>query len=672
MTHTVTLWPPKKWGIAGYLKTINMNTRGDVLVPVSIVTAAGDGLGSCARTAPVWTFNGLTCAAFGEYKHLRHYTSATNPELDVANPIIDLCLYQIAGAPCLLVSYGAADFIDSYDNTGTPTAADATKVTYMTVAGADLYGVCDLGLTSTWQISKCPYPSTPLTATNWSDGIPVGTAAWPIVQLRQIRGGVVAAKGDGLYVWNPNRDFPAYENLLPWLERCPDPLNGVGMFAVKGGVCYPTADGSLYHFDGYTVSDISPKKYHIPHPYNAHLRSRITAGVESGDWLYAATEPCSVGWTHNAGIKVFVYVADTDTYTDITTNTTDGLPSTSGSIAAVGSSAGGGVDYLYVGSDYPFLAVRLLVGTPNSATAVPLTVGYSRVGGSWASIGSNLSDTTVQAGVTFSRDGVVAIWPIASGGVPAAAVVNSETKYWWRFGFTSALSAGTTLKGVAILPARRLGSGNEQLLLWSDHEGRRSHILAGKPTSEGWEWHDLVAFDKGTPIDAMAYGTGFTGASATPEASMLLAVGQYDRDGAFVGVGGGITGYSLPAGSYSSRLFPAPQDLADEGYLTAVKKATKYRIVNNYVMQDDTVDLQQRWDHKVWDTVAEDSRSGPIEIQGLPSRGLRLETMLSLTDNDDDSVNGPSISAVEVDIEVLENVSYEQIQEHDETTPLSE
>jgi len=78
MTHTVTLWPPKKRGIAGYIKSFNMDTRGDDLAPMSVAVAAGDTNGSVARTAPVWTFNGLTCAAFGEYKHLRHYTSATN------------------------------------------------------------------------------------------------------------------------------------------------------------------------------------------------------------------------------------------------------------------------------------------------------------------------------------------------------------------------------------------------------------------------------------------------------------------------------------------------------------------------------------------------------------------------------------------------------------------
>jgi len=666
MTHTVTLWPPKKRGIAGYIKSFNMDTRGDDLAPMSVAVAAGDTNGSVARTAPVWTFNGLTCAAFGEYKHLRHYTSATNPELDVANPIVDLCLFSsAAGADCLLVSYGTADFIDSYDNTGTPAASTDTKITYMTMAGADLYGVCDLGAYNTWNISKCPSGSNPLTATNWSDGVPVGNSCWPIVQLRQVNGGVIAAKGDGLYKWNEN--LSKYENLLPWLERCPDPLNGVGMFAVKDGVCYPTADGALYHFDGHTVDDISPKKYHTPHRYNTHLRSRLTAGVEADNWVYVATEPCSVGWTHNAGIKVFTY--DPTAYTDITANLIDGLPSTSVSVAGLGS---GEEHSLFVGAEFPFLAVKFLIGTANTAADVWTAVKYdSGVGApnNWFSVTPR--DGTAQAGATLSRDGVVVSAPGSNLYTWAKTTINSESKYWWQFTIgNTGLAAGTTLRGIAILPARKLR--NDLLPTTADDAGAVGHVLAGRRSGSEWEWHDVGCFWRGTIIDAMAYGVGFTGSATTPDAAMLLAIGQFDRDYLFPGVA--VYNPSIPpVGSYAPRFYPAPVDLADEGYRTAVKTAKKYRIVTNYVQSDDRITVEQRFDHKVWDTVASAAYSGPSELDApAHAKGLRLETMLSLTDNDDDSVNGPSISAVEVDLEVLEGVPYSDILEHDESTPLSE
>jgi len=670
MTHTITLWPPKERGIAGCLKTINMDTRGENLVPVCVTTAAGDTNGSTARTAPVWTFNGLTCAAFGEYKHLRHYTPATNPELDVANPIIDLCLFQTAAAaPSLLVSYGTADFIDSYDNTGTPTASTDTKITYMTMAGADLYGVCDLGAYNTWNISKCPSGSSPLTATNWSDGVPVGNSCWPIVQLRQVRGGVIAAKGDGLYKWNEN--LSKYENLLPWLECCPDPLNGVGMFAVKDGICYPTTDGSLYHFDGYTVSDISPKRYHIPHPYNAHLRSRITAGVDSGDWVYVATEPLSAGWTHNAGIKVFTY--DPTVYTDITANLIDGLPSTTASIAALGS---GESQYLFVGADYPFRAVKFLVRTANAAAEAIDSLDYSLAAGSWQNSAA-WHDTTNQAGVGFSRDGIVALRANYTPSDFVKQTVNSQSKYWFRLTLgNTGIAAGTTLRGVAISPFRYLPVSNTDMSIAADAAGARVHILAGRWVGSKWEWHDIAALTvsgtagEGGTIDALVYGSGFTGSTSTPEMPMLLAIGQYGREQVFIGTGTP-TAYGLIGNP--SIIYFAPHDLADEGYRTAIKTATKYLVATNYIMTDDKVGIQQRFDHKPWDTVTSAAYSGPSEVDApAHGKGLRLETSLSITDNDDDSLNTPSIAAVEVEMEVLDKLLYSDILEHDETTPLSE
>lgn len=289
------LFVNSKGGLRSYLKTCSMDLRDGTIKPSPRLMASFDDIsggvsnGYPGATIVHWTWNTVGSPWVGKYNFIRYFRSgawSSGPNPGGAQ-ITDLCPFDISGNARVIMCYGNGDFIDAADGLGALTASTDVKLTLATMAGPHLYAVTNAGAYSNWKVSKCPAGSSPLSAANWSAGLPVGSPVWGINSLRAIGAAPVVGKPEGLYIFNEVTS--RYENLMKWLENAPHADNGKGMFQVSNGICYPTADGGLFHFDGYTIRDISPRLTAFEHRDNPHTRSRITAGCDTGKWVMVAT-----------------------------------------------------------------------------------------------------------------------------------------------------------------------------------------------------------------------------------------------------------------------------------------------------------------------------------------------------------------------------------------------
>ena len=404
----VKLFPLEQRGLKSYLKACNMDLRDGTIKPSPRQIRINSGIpDDPAPTMIRWTHDSNPAAWYGQYLYLRTcQEGALTTEATVTATFTDICRFETgAGVAAMIGCYGNGDFIDSFDSAATATASTDVKLVYATMAGADLYGVTNAGAYSTYHVSKCPASNNPLLAASWGTGLPVGSPMYPINSIRSLGKAIIVAKPEGIFVLDSTDN--AYVDRLNCEVAVHDD-NGKGMFAGKGHVFIPMADGSLWMTDGYNIEDIGPKHFCIHHRDNPHLRAPITAGCVAGDCVYVATAPWEVGWTQEFGLTVYKYVVGTTTYTDLTTNTTDGKLST---VGAVGSLVSGNM--IYVGADIPFEAVKFTIGTANTTAAATISTAgfYSTVTSTpgWYTNSLAYADGTRSAGKTLAKNGYIRV-----------------------------------------------------------------------------------------------------------------------------------------------------------------------------------------------------------------------------------------------------------------------
>jgi len=673
-------------GLRSYLKSCNMDLRDGTIKPsprqVEIEVTGGDDpaptLIRWVQTAVVVA--GLPAAWYGQGSTLKIcWYGSVEDQATVTGTFTDVCRFETgASAAAIIGCYGNGDYIDRFDSAGTPTASTDVKLVYATMAGADLYGVGNkTGVTvaySTYKVSKCPAGNDPLVAASWGTGLPVGSPMYPINSIRSLGNAVVVAKPEGVFVLDSTAN--AYVNRQDFEVGIHDD-NGKGMFTGKGRVFVPMANGSLWMTDGFNFTDIGPKHFCIHHRDNPHLRAPITAGCVEGDWVYVATAPWEVGWTQEFGLKIYKYVAGTTTYTDITTNLVDGSTSTTATVGGLVTN-----DYIYVGADIPFEAVRFSIGTANTTASSGFTASgfYTAVISTpgWISTSTSYSDNTKSGTKGLAKDGYIRVLtdnddygahPVMGKIAPPTGTGTPAAKYWARFKLVGTILAATTLSEIAILPSRppiRSGTfgGTTAITLTNggfeytgpDNAGIFPHILAGRQGPNGWEWWDVFTVHTTGPIRAMAYmtlGTSQTEENAGPR---LVMISQNHAHVAMMGCSDYVAtpvneNYAGGVTMGTPIVYLAPADLSDSDTdrSTIQKQITEFDIYGEYVNSADTVTMFSRFDHNPWDTV-QAVNTAPVRTKGLDGQeGLVLETALAYEDPAATEIAGPRITRVDVE-----------------------
>jgi len=664
----VPLYRSSEGGLLTYRSASNMDLRDGSIKPsprlLRVRNITNGHLGKCAPTVVRWTYNGIERPWYASYTYLIIANAGSESVFATAGAITDICAHEDgSGNARLLISYGNAAAIASMDETptGDTTPTPDAKMGLMAAAGGALYAVCDKAVWNAAQVSMLPAGNDPVLAANWGDGLPVGPPTWAINSLRPLGGAVVVGKPEGAYVYKETAS--RYENLLSEYIQAPHSNNCKGMFNAANGVCIPLADGTLLHFDGFTVSDISPRRYAVHHRDNPHVRARITAGCYANGWVYVATAPWEAGWTQEFGIKVFKCVTGTpNVYTDLTDNLIDGKKSTTSSIAGLVNG-----DYIYIGANVPFEGVNITMGTvATTGTHNPLQYYAS---GGWTDIATGQRyDNTYQnliafakSGFIFWRDFYTAHTSMVADSLADIATNGTATSdlYWVRIPIAATISAGTTITEIQILPSRPpISSAAALAYTGPDAAGRFSHILAGRPSGSEWVWHDLYAIPVDSEIEAMAYVQYDLGQAEQNQGTALLMVGQHSRFYAMMG------NSMMPTAPVNENyadgntvgtpvVYFLPSDLsdADTDRSTVQKIATAFDVYGEYVNSSDTLTMLARMDHNPWDT-AQAVSTAPVRIKAPGgNEGLRLETALAYEDPNATELAGPRISRVDVEFQ---------------------
>ena len=367
----------------------------------------------------------------------------------------------------------------------------------------------DLYKTLGSNIYKCPAASDPFTAANWSAAIQVGTPQWNITGLASAGNAPIIGKPDGLYRYNA-ADSKYEDVLLGSLKSCAHPDNGKGMSTWREFALYPLHDGRLLAFDGFRVYDWSPMKNASPDrdtPYGFRLTAFASAGP---DGFYAAQDIGNVR-TQQGSIKVYWYDATgAGTYNDISENTTDAKPSTTGTVGPTGAG-----DYLYIGSDQKFQGVYIN-STVSGTCGSDWIVQYGTAG-SWASPSQyGLMDLNTDGAIFFKDD--------LDDFVQKS--VNSTTKYWMRI---SVGGGGTaTIKELYIIPHRPptgIASGTDLTAI--DRLNLVSHVLYCRPRGDEADWYDLYGLLTGVPINRLEVTAAAVTANNAGLQLIALTSGNY-------------------------------------------------------------------------------------------------------------------------------------------------
>jgi len=666
-----------------YLKTCNMDLREGAIRPSDRQARFAISGNSEAAQTIISGRRGLPSQPapwFAVAGKIYYFRSGAVGNYDLTAVVKDICpVADQYGGGGMLVCYGSGTYVDLFRAAGTHTSSTTVSLAFATMVDDTLYGAgCGSGsvsrtvASSYYYVSICPAGSNPLDATNWSDGIPVGEPGQPITCMGSLNGAALIAKTDGLYVWKDTQS--KYVNILEFKFAVHED-NGKGMFVGKGNAFYPTGDGGLWKFDGYNVEDVSPKNATVLHRDAPHLRAPITAGCVTGDYVYVATAPWELGWSQEHGLTVVKALGGTSTYTDLTTECTDGDLATGGDVAGMGDPY---TDFICVGADVPFEAVKFVPGTPNSATTTYglgvryVSTDYDTTDG-WQLV-SVATDNTMVAGATLGTTGHIRLLDTQDYGCHKlmSKTTNGGTlssKYWARFTVTGTpISASTTIAEVYILPSRppikygtytagiasaAVTNGNFEYT-GPDAAGIFPHILAGHVVGGDWQWDDVYTLQTTAPIRAMALCQVDTGQAEENAGPRLLALsrrhlhvilmGQPAMQGSPVN-----ENYADGVSMGTPVVWFLPTDLSTSGTdrFSTQKQVSEHHIYGEYVDSSDALTVFQRFDHNQWDEAGQANNAPTRVAGGRGQEGLILETAIGYEDVDVE-VAGPRITGYDV------------------------
>ena len=480
--------------------------------------------------------------------------SSVPTDLDATDVITDAVLHDNgSGNPFIYLAEAQAHDIERFgldqvlDNsvTGDIERDKLASINGILYGSADVQGVGQGTNKQVWGgMTFVPQGLDPMQEANWSAVTHVGFASTDITAIVRVQSVACVVKPEGIFVLS--RDTDLWENRMPAWERYPHPDNGRGAFTLGAAAVIPVARGGALIFDGYTIRDFSPfDKLATPNldttqqtisclgmsPTGLLAVTTVNRGVAEGAgsrYRHAQinTQMINSKLTHGGGgdkngsavlgVRVLKSTDNGGTFTDYTTQATDGDITTTINIDKLDTLANG--DFILVGHPRPFQATMWYGrgGDQNFNIKTSATAAHIWNGSSWVAMTiqdfcrGDSGDATGdgQAGfgkssiVIFTQDPMVLGWQADTIDNIYSVTEDTQSNFWVRFTFSAKLEAvgGSEVlrTAVELLPYRpSIDPTNfpEDAL---DRAGCYPHLLWGEPAQEGTAvWHDMGAIITG-------------------------------------------------------------------------------------------------------------------------------------------------------------------------------
>ena len=513
---------------------------------------------------------------------------------------------------------------------GTATnAGHGIKADLLAVLGSDFW------MAQGYRVRKWLNEADPGLAASWPVAIPVGTPAWDINALVTLGGSPFPMKGDGVFRYNPNPSTAEFQNITPSITPHVD--NGKGGFTDgRGRIYYPTVDQiTVLTFGG--QSQQGPAR--LTHINRETPWGRITAGTADGEGVYVVTQP-GQRRTKAGGLGIKVFSDDGGVFTDITTNVTDGKYSTSGDVTLLTS---GGADFIFIGSDQPFLGAFIQMATQRSITAggAGFTIEYSTAA-AWVDVspsegGHDSTKALLDDGLIVPMD--ASGTDLLNAGTPwAKQTVNSSSKYWMRLTPPATLT-GAKIREISLVPYRPPLDASLFPISAYAAGGCLPKVLAGRWVGENILWHDVWTLNT-AEITAITIGRGGLTANVTSERQLYCFSGAVEV--AVIPIGPEANPIRQPwpkLALYSDSTGMSQHQIAFSGVNHPEGRSRLWAVTGKllidmpFVQSDDNVVLYYHWDDDAPKTLKADNlRGSPIVVDGLEGEGRTLYTYLAFSD----------------------------------------
>jgi hypothetical protein len=247
-----------------------------------------------------------------------------------------------------------------------------------------------------YKVAKLTINTDPATDANWGTAIPAGSPTYPVNTILELGGSPLLEKGDGVFKYNPAPGQATFQNMTRFVPAHKD--NGKGGFIDgRGRAYYFTVDGDVLVLSFGSQSQQRPTretKFSRDTPFG-----RIGTMTADANYVYAAIDPGSVR-VQGLGLKVLLYDASADTYSDVTAGVVDKKKATSANLGSIGDAD----DFVYVGADEPIAGFYAEVLTANTGLSQPLQMAqFSKGSDEWGKV--PVRDSTM----AFTEDGCIAV-----------------------------------------------------------------------------------------------------------------------------------------------------------------------------------------------------------------------------------------------------------------------
>lgn len=219
------------------------------------------------------------------------------------------------------------------------------------------------------EVSSIDPGDDPEVNANWgpaSPGYQVGDQLVPITDLNALGERLLVSKEDGL---SPGDEAGVFSNVLPQIAASLDNDNGKNTLVQGATIVFPYRSGRLL---SYLLGDSAEiglgQVFADTEPSDNPPSAEVSAMCMQGNWIWAATKPSLM--PRAIPTKSYFYDQSAATYTDVTSNVTDGSLATVLSAAAMQTN-----DYIYLAYSAAVYGVFLDLLKQNANQGV-LTIGY--------------------------------------------------------------------------------------------------------------------------------------------------------------------------------------------------------------------------------------------------------------------------------------------------------
>ena len=501
------------------------------------VSTVADNILTPPTFAVEWTYNSLPIVYYGAYDAIWSIQNAAVTKISISSLFV--------GIPGLtnVVTDGMLD--DDGSGTSYLYVATVSGLVRMTIAQAVSLATTNIqankllslngyayrsigpvvGAAPYNQISICPPGSNRFTSSNWGAGVVAGSPTTSANAIIGVRQSAVVIKPEGILGYSQSLDeWVLYASWAGFAH----PDNGKGARSFGDLALIPMGDGGLVIFDGYTAHSADPISVSSGATPSAHTTpTKITVVGATRHWALAAT-------THDSKVMVpddltFLVESPAATFTDASTSVKSSSYNSTANISAIGDGAS---RYIWIGSAFPFQAVKYMsqVDQYNADELVlsgaTLSAAIGQTNGSYAAI--TIYDFTAKNdSEVFGQDGMIVLDqdPIING-LWAPTTVNSLSRYWLRLAVSGAIWSATRWRFCQVVP-RYPSIDSNMPYEGSDRAGVIPHILIGDLASLQSDkpvWHDYASLTQPDAIGALIV-SGPGGTNSAVERN-LYAIGR--------------------------------------------------------------------------------------------------------------------------------------------------